>query len=99
MTCQMMDPSFLLELSHYRVNERIACLRVSPFLEEFLVDVPFNLLANAVVFNFIEVWCEGPDKIEELPPENLSKQGNRWLSAFLVFPFDSFQLVVKLSHT
>ena len=82
MSRQMMDPSFFSELSHNSIDERIASLAVFPSLEEGLVFIPLDLLADRVTFYLVEVGSKGSVEIEELAPDELSLQRN-WRKGML----------------
>ena len=57
MSSKVMDPTFLLQLSHSSINGRITCLTIFPSFKILLVITPFNLLALVVVYHFVEVRC------------------------------------------
>lgn len=89
MSCQMMNPTFLSELSHNGVDERIASLAILPRLKEGLVFIPLDLLADWVSFYLIEVGSKCSVKKEELAPDELSFERN-WRKGMLAHLFVDF---------
>jgi hypothetical protein len=63
-----MNPSFLFELYHNRINKWVSCSSISPSLEVFIVFIPFYLFAYGIPFYFVEVGSKSTIEIEELSP-------------------------------
>lgn len=55
MPAKMVDPAFLLELSHCCVYGRVPCLAVGPGLHKFRIVIPVNLLAFRIPEHFVKV--------------------------------------------
>lgn len=89
----MMDPSFLSQLRHDRIDEWITSLTVFPGLKEGLVLIPLDLLADWVALNLIEVGSECSVEIKELSPDELPLEGN-WRKRMLADLFVDFLYAV-----
>lgn len=71
---QMVDPPFLSQLGHDRIDPREACLALCPLCQGFGVPVPGDLYADGIPLHAIKLWVVGGCCVEELPPQKLSVQ-------------------------
>lgn len=72
---QVVDPALLPQLGHDGVNPREARLALSPLGQGFRVAVPGDLDADGVPLHPVKPGVVGGRCVEELSPQELSKQG------------------------
>lgn len=79
MAAKMVNPSFLLELSHCSVDGWEASHSICPGIKQFLVSSPFNLLTHWVQDHLVEMRRLVGAQIKPFSEEQLAMEGLWWL--------------------
>lgn len=72
---KMVDPTFLLELSHCCVDSWESGHSIRPGIKQSFVGAPLNLFTYWILDHFVEVWGLVSAEIKPLSEENLAMEG------------------------
>lgn len=80
---QMVDPPLLPQLCHNGVYPGKARPSLRPLGQCLGVPVPGDLDTHRVSLHLVKAGVVGGCRIEELPPQKLAVQGERWVVVLL----------------
>lgn len=80
---QVVDPPLLPQLGHDGVDPGEACPAFSPLGQCLWVAFPWDLYAYGVAFHLVEAWVVGGGCVEELAPQQLAVEWERWQAVLL----------------